>query len=361
MKTIRVRLKERGYPIFVSHESLEKLAEMCALFGLGPRYVIITNPTVHSLHGEVLEKSFAALKAEVSVIEIGDGEEHKTLSTVEQAIGEMLAQGCDRKTTVVAFGGGVVGDLAGFTASVYMRGVPLVQVPTTLLAQVDASVGGKTGVNHPLGKNMIGTFYQPRLVWIDTAVLATLPRRELVCGVAEVIKYGVIRDVELFSRLESDLDHLLSLEPPVVQEMVARSCEIKAEIVASDERESGLREVLNFGHTVAHAIEAATDYRRFAHGEAVLLGMLAEAAMAREIGRLSEEDVDRLAALVKRLDAPADVSELTADELLERMAIDKKARGGAIRIVLPAAIGKATEAEEVPEEVLRAGIARLSG
>ncbi len=359
MKTIRVHLGERSYPIFVSHQSLGKLAEMCTLFGLGPRYVAVSNPTVWSLYGEAIEKRFAAQAMKLPVVEIGDGEEFKTLATVEKVVGEMLDLGCDRETTVVAVGGGVVGDLAGFVASVYMRGVSLVQVPTTLLAQVDASVGGKTAVNHALGKNMIGTFYQPRFVWIDTAVLSTLPRRELFCGTAEVVKYGVIRDAELFARLESDLDQLLALDPVVIQEMVARSCEIKAEIVSADERESSLREVLNFGHTVGHALEAATNYRRFTHGEAVLLGMLAEAVMARELGRLSQEEVDRLAALVQRLDPPADLGELTVDALLERMVIDKKVRDGQVRVVLPTALGSAGAAEEVSEEVLRTGIARM--
>jgi 3-dehydroquinate synthase len=273
----------------------------------------------------------------------------------------MLEKGIGRHAAIIALGGGVVGDLAGFVAAIYQRGIQFIQVPTTLLAQVDSSVGGKVAVNHPLGKNMLGAFYQPAFVWSDIAALKTLPEREISCGIGEIIKYGVISDEKLFRYLEENLEQLLRLEADAVMHVLARCCEIKSEIVEKDERESGLRMVLNFGHTVAHALEAAGKYKALKHGEAVLLGMVAESVLARELGMLDEAAFQRIERLVNRVPSRKMPKGIKPSALLETMGRDKKAVGGKKRFVLPTAIGAVRVVEEVETALLSASVKHILG
>ncbi|MEF8794073.1 MAG: 3-dehydroquinate synthase, partial [Thiohalorhabdus sp.] len=286
-----------------------------------------------------------------------DGEAYKTLATLEQVYDQMLAARADRKTAVIALGGGVVGDLAGFAAATYQRGVPYVQVPTTLLAQVDAAVGGKTAVNHPRGKNMIGAFHQPRAVIADTDTLATLPDRELRAGFAEVVKYGLIRDPEFFTYLEGNAEAVLAREPGPLSEAIYQSCRNKAEVVAADEHEAGSRALLNLGHTFAHAIETGTGYTQWLHGEAVAVGMVMAAEASHQLGWLPQDGVDRLRALFERAGLPlAGPADLPVARYLELMGLDKKAEAGQVRYVLLEEIGAAFVTAEVPEGVITAAI-----
>lgn len=356
MVTLKVDLKERSYPIFIGSDILAKFGEMSRLYGLGHKLVVITDRNVAKHYGDAFNRSLQD-HADAHTIVLKPGEEAKNLKNVEKVIAQMLDFGCDRNSAVVGFGGGVVGDLAGFVASVYKRGVSYAQVPTTLLAQVDASVGGKTGVNHSLGKNMIGTFYQPRLVWADLTLLHTLPRRELVCGLAEILKYGMIRDAELFASVVDDLEALLNnVESELLTEVVRRCCAIKAEIVAIDERESDVRMILNFGHTVGHALEVVTGYKVLNHGEAVLLGMLAESQMATALGLLSTTDFDRLRGAVKAVGLEVNLGSISAEDVLKAMQSDKKAVEGRLRMVLPTRVGEVVIRDDVKPRVIREGL-----
>src|SRR4030043_1758540 len=262
MEKIRVELAERSYNIFIGSNTLEGIGDKLKLFELGPKIAIVSNPTVFQLYGERVLESVKKAGFDLLTVIIPDGEEYKDLLWLQHIYDELLKHKLDRSSALIALGGGVTGDITGFAASTYMTGISYIQIPTTLLAQVDSSVGGKTGVNHKRGKNMIGTFWQPRLVWIDAETLKTLPERELLAGIAEVIKYGVIRDKELFDFLEVNRDEILNLDGNALTHIIKRSCEIKAEVVSRDERESGLRAILNYGHTLGHAIETVTEYKR---------------------------------------------------------------------------------------------------
>ncbi len=297
--------------------------------------VIVTNTTVEPLHGERLRAALAPHYPRVTTLALPDGEAHKNWETLNRVFDHLLGEGCDRKTVLFALGGGVVGDLTGFAAASYMRGVPFVQVPTTLLAQVDSSVGGKTAINHPLGKNMIGAFYQPRRVVCDLDTLDTLPARELSAGLAEVIKYGPIADAAFLDWIEAHVDALLARDRAALAHAVRRSCEIKAEVVGQDERESGLRAILNFGHTFGHAIEAGLGYGEWLHGEAVGCGMVIAAELSALLGLVPPAFVDRLARLVERAGLPVRAPSLGGvGRWLELMRVDKNAEGGEIRFVL---------------------------
>jgi 3-dehydroquinate synthase len=289
-------------------------------------------------------------------VEVPDGEQYKNLDWANAIYTALLTNGFDRKSALVAFGGGVIGDLTGFAAATFMRGVPFVQVPTTLLAMVDSSVGGKTGVNHPMGKNMIGAFYQPKKVLMDLGVLTTLPTKELLSGMAEVIKYGVIRDPELFDYLDKNREKILSLEPDVLTHIIKRSCEIKAGVVSKDEREGGLRAILNFGHTVGHAIETAENYT-MRHGEAVAIGMVYASRLAHRTGLCAASVPERVERLIKSYGLPADLSALSrrpsVDELMDTMQVDKKAEGGKVKFVLPSKIGEVVITNQWDEGVLK--------
>ena len=358
MKTVRVDLGARGYDIAIGHGVLSDLGRLYSDRGLGASAAIVTNPTVAALYLDAVRQSLEAVGVSVSVVMMPDGEVYKTLETASGIYGDLIRAGLDRRACLVALGGGVVGDTAGFVAATYLRGIDFVQAPTTLEAQVDASVGGKTAVDHPLGKNMIGAFHQPRLVLIDTDTLKSLPDRELCAGMAEVVKHGIIRDPDLVSFLEDHIEDVIHrrLDADRMNWLIAQNCRIKAEVVAADETEKGLREILNYGHTVGHAVEVVTDYAQYKHGEAVCLGMLAAGKIAVEKGMWSQADFERQNALIARLQAPNGTASLSVDALLDRMGSDKKARGGVIRFVLPERMGQVASRDDVTRAEMVAGI-----
>ena len=339
MKTLVVELGTRSYPIYIG-EGLLARADILHSHIDGRQVMIVTNETVAPLY---LQKAQAALAgSQCHTVILPDGEQYKTWEVLNRIFDALLERQCDRRVTVVALGGGVIGDMAGFAAACYQRGVPFIQIPTTLLAQVDSSVGGKTGVNHPLGKNMIGAFHQPNCVLIDTATLNTLPDRELSAGLAEVIKYGLIRDAAFLEWLEKNMDALLGRDAEVLAAAIERSCRNKAEVVAADERESGVRALLNLGHTFGHAIETGVGYGVWLHGEAVAAGMYMAAALSERLGWISAADVARVEAVIRCARLPVRApAKLEPERMLELMAVDKKAQEGMIRLVLLKAVGEA--------------------
>ncbi|MGQ9824367.1 MAG: 3-dehydroquinate synthase [Desulfotomaculales bacterium] len=357
---IPVRLAGRSYRILIGAGLLDGLGACLKEIIPGRKALLVTNPAVRLLYGERAEKSLAEAGFEVVPAEVPDGEEAKSLAMAGALYDRAYTAGLDRQSPVIALGGGIVGDLAGFVAATYMRGVPFVQVPTTLLAQVDSSVGGKVAVNHPRGKNIIGAFYQPKLVLADTSVLATLDRRELRAGLAEVIKYGVIADADFFCWLESNLERVLSLEEEALLRAVAVSCRIKARIVEEDETEQGRRAILNFGHTVGHAVEVLTGYG-IRHGEAVAVGMVQEARLAVMLGVFPEEEAVRIEHLVKKAGLPATktlpasngAKDNFAAEVLDLLRRDKKTLAGRFVFALPVKIGKVEVFIDVPAEKVR--------
>ena len=344
IERVSISLAERSYSILVGNALLDD-ASAYADLPVGGAALIVTNTTIAPLYAARLRAVLAAHFRQVYEVVLPDGEEHKTWQTLNLIFDALLQQACDRKTVLFALGGGVVGDMTGFAAASFMRGVPFVQVPTTLLAQVDSSVGGKTAINHPLGKNMIGAFYQPLKVVCDLRTLATLPQRELSAGLAEVIKYGPISDMAFFDWIESNMGALLNRQPAALAHAVKRSCEIKAWVVGQDERESGLRAILNFGHTFGHAIEAGLGYGQWLHGEAVGCGMVMAAHLSRQLGMIDEAFVRRLTRLIEAAGLPVKGPSLhgtgsdtaktgNADRYLALMRVDKKARAGEIRFVV---------------------------
>jgi len=356
--TIPVPLGERAYEVCVGQGLLAELGPRCAALGLQGRAAIVVDDAVAPHYLEPVQRSLERAGFQPVAVRFGGGDPAKTLSSAEALYGELIRAEFDRRCWVVALGGGVVGDLAGFVAATFLRGIDYVQVPTTLLAQVDASVGGKTAVNHPLGKNLVGAFHQPRLVLIDTGVLGTLPRRELVSGMAEVVKHAVVRDAALFARLEQDLEAILArrVAPAALDWLVARNVAIKAAVVAADEREADVRAVLNYGHTVGHAIEAATAYARYRHGEAVALGMAAAGALAVGRGLCSVADRDRQDALLRRLGLPEDFRSVDVEQIVARTRADKKRAGGRLRLVVPRRLGHAEIVAGIADAELRAAI-----
>jgi 3-dehydroquinate synthase len=352
MQTLRVELGARAYPIHIGERLLSDAGLVTPHLDL-PKVAIVTNTTVAALYLRQLSEALRALGVEVISIVLEDGERYKDWATLNRIYDALLDRRCDRKTTLIALGGGVIGDLAGFAAATYMRGIPFIQVPTTLLAQVDSSIGGKTGINHPLGKNMIGAFYQPRLVLADTAVLASLPPRELSAGLAEVIKHGLIRDEGFVAWLEQNVEQLLACDPQALAHAVRRCCEIKAAVVAEDERETGVRALLNFGHTFGHAIESGLGYGQWLHGEAVAAGMAMAADLSCRMGFIAQADVERVLALLKRAGLPVAQPGLAPERLLELMALDKKTEAGKLHFVLLDRIGAASVRAEVPAGLLQ--------
>jgi len=354
MEKIRVELEERSYYIYIGNGILDGIGEKAGGFGFTHHIALISNPTVFALYGARVMKSLESAGFTVSEVIIPDGEQYKDFMWVNYIMGELLKLRLDRKSAIVALGGGVVGDIACFAASIYMRGIACIQVPTTLLSQVDSSVGGKTGVNHFLGKNMIGTFYQPSLVWIDIDTLHTLDEREFRAGMAEVIKYGVIRDAEFFEYLKTHKKAIDSCQPEQLLHVVKRSCEIKADVVSEDERESGIRAILNYGHTIGHAIESITGYTRFLHGEAVAMGMCHAAELARLSGLLDEGTVQDVSNMIKAYHLPVSSPEdLRPDMIIESMQIDKKAVAGSLRFVLPDKIGSVRIVNGLSDDLIR--------
>jgi len=350
VNTLRVELGSRGYPILIGAGLLAR-SDLLAQHVPGRDILLVSNTTVAPLYAAALKRGLGDRR--IVEVTLPDGESHKTLSTAARILDVMVANRFARDCSVIALGGGVVGDMAGFAAACYQRGVAYVQVPTTLLAQVDSSVGGKTGVNHPGGKNLIGAFHQPSAVLADTDTLKTLPPRELRAGLAEVIKYGLISDAALFGWLEQHMDKLLAHDADALTHIIRRSCEIKAEIVGRDEREQGDRALLNLGHTFGHALESTTGYTKWLHGEAVGAGLLMAATMSHEAGLMTRDVVDRLRALLERTGLPTEARDLRADTVLEHMRIDKKVKSGRIRLVLLRSIGASFVTADYPDAALQ--------
>ena len=337
---VTVSLGERSYDIRIKAGILGEIGAHLRALGIGGTVGVVTDRIVGRLYAPAVLRSLRAAGLAPSTIVLPEGERTKSLRSVSTILDALVKARFERGSALVALGGGVIGDLTGFAASIYMRGIPVVQVPTTLVAQVDSSVGGKTGVNHALGKNLIGTFYQPRLVLADPDTLRTLSPREWVAGLAEVIKYGVIEDESFFADLERQMDRLLKLETEPVSQVVARSCEIKASVVARDEREADLRRILNYGHAVGHALESLGDYRKLIHGEAVAIGMVQEADLARHLGLCAVDAVERVRALIRRAGLPDALPAVAFGRLWSAMQHDKKVAEGRIHCVLPERIGR---------------------
>lgn len=357
MECLTVALGERSYPISIGQGLLNQV-DLFSSAITSKKVMVVTNTKVAPLY---LEQLLACLSQyQVDVVTLPDGEQYKNLDTLNQIFSELLAQQHSRDTTIVALGGGVIGDMAGFAAACYQRAVPFVQVPTTLLSQVDSSVGGKTAVNHPLGKNMIGAFYQPKAVVIDINCLATLDKRELAAGMAEVIKYGIIYDAEFFAWLETHLDQLMALDPELMTRAIARCCEIKAEVVAKDETEQGIRALLNLGHTFGHAIEAEQGYGVWLHGEAVGAGMVMAAETADLAGMIGQGEVTRMRTLIERAGLPIEPPQgMGLAEFIPHMMRDKKVLDGKLRLVLPSSIGTAEVVDTITESDIKTVINRF--
>lgn len=352
MKTLKVELGDRSYPIFIG-QGLMGNAELVKPYVKGQQVLIVTNTTVAPLYLEACKKTFADFN--VQSVVLPDGEEYKNLETLNLVFDTLIGDRFDRSCTLVALGGGVIGDMTGFAAAAFQRGVNFIQMPTTLLSQVDSSVGGKTGVNHPLGKNMIGAFHQPQCVVIDTDTLNTLEDRQLSAGLAEVIKYGLIQDPEFFEWLENNLEKLLNREPEALSFAIERSCQDKADIVAQDEKEAGLRALFNLGHTFGHAIEAGMGYGNWLHGEGVSAGSMQAVYMSKLLGNLTQVDEDRIKALFERAKLPVvppSVAEMSNEKYLGLMAGDKKVQAGTVRLVMLKTIGKAYVTGDYPQALL---------
>lgn len=351
-EAIRVELGDRSYPVIVEPGLLAEVPERLAELTPARRFVVVSHPKLMDLYGNALAGGLRAAGLDVSVAEVPAGEKSKSLAMTGRLYNAMAAAGLDRHGAVLALGGGVIGDLAGFAAATWLRGVDLVQIPTTLLAMVDSAIGGKTGVNLPIGKNLVGAFHQPRAVLADPDVLASLPARDIRSGMAEVIKYGVIRDAALFAFLEREMPRCLTLEPEALARVIADSAACKAAVVSADEHEGGLRAILNYGHTAGHAIEKAAGYRRLRHGEAIGLGMSAAARIGHALGVTPMDAVDRIEALVGAARLPLRIpSGIAVETLMKTIAFDKKAKGGSVKWVMAEAIGKVRTGVEVPPEV----------
>jgi len=337
--TLSIYYEQPGTPIYVGSDILDQLADKLQKHAQTNRIAVVTNSAIWQNHGDALQKVLDQLSVESITLQIPDSEEAKSWEWVSNLIGAMEQHSMDRNSTVIAFGGGVVGDMSGFTASVYKRGISFVQIPTTLLAQVDSSIGGKVAINHPTAKNLIGAFYQPSLIYIDTRLLNTLPLEDFRSGIAEIIKAGVIMDADFFAYLEKNIDKLLQREPDVLRYIVEKSCQYKINVVKQDPLEkSGLRKILNYGHTVGHALEAVTDFKGLRHGEGVSIGMVAAMQMAIDLGFADASCAERQSNLLKQAGLPTELPDvLNIDELISKIRLDKK---GAFRFVLPSTIGK---------------------
>ncbi len=353
---ISVDLPQNPYEIAIAPGSLNQLGSRLKELNLGKKVLLVSNPVIFRHYGEQAINSLKSAGFEVSTHTIPAGERYKTLNSIQKLYNTALENHLERSSTLVALGGGVIGDMTGFAAATWLRGINFVQVPTSLLAMVDAAIGGKTGVNHPQGKNLIGAFYQPRLVLIDPQVLKTLPAREFRAGMAEVIKYGVIWDGDLFAQLEQvkRLDSLRYVNEELLQTILTRSCQAKAEVVGKDEKEAGLRAILNYGHTIGHAVESLTGYRLVNHGEAVAIGMVAAGAIARKLQMWNLDDAQRQNALIKKAGLPTEIpSMLETEAIIEALKTDKKVKAGKVRFVLPTQIGTVIISDQVSPDLLR--------
>jgi 3-dehydroquinate synthase len=358
VRIVKVPLGNRSYDIKIGTGLLARVGRECARLGLSRRCAIISDRNVAPRYAEAAQEALARAGFTAGLVTIAAGETAKSLKVLESCYDQLAAQRLERKSFIVALGGGVVGDLAGFVAATYLRGLPFVQVPTTLLAQVDSSVGGKVGLNLKAGKNLVGAFYQPRLVLCDLDTLASLPMREYRAGLGEVIKYGIIYDARLFGRLERELPKLLRRDPPTLAAVVARCCEIKAEVVRQDETESGLRAILNFGHTIGHALEAISHYGKHLHGEAISIGQVAAARISAQVLGLPESEVERIEHLFRRAGLPTQLNLSAGDKrrLLVAMTLDKKVSAGEVKFVLASKIGAVEFGRQVPAAVLAEAI-----
>ncbi|MDE0309785.1 MAG: 3-dehydroquinate synthase [Acidiferrobacterales bacterium] len=351
MNIINVDLPDRSYPIYIGTELLGN-TRLYEPHIHGSKVLVVTNSTIEPLYAPTVVDAIRPL-GQVDTFVLPDGEIHKNLNTINRIFDHMIETMCDRTTTVIALGGGVVGDITGFAAACYQRGVPFIQIPTTLLAQVDSSVGGKTGVNHERGKNMIGAFYQPQCVLADTNALQTLPDREFKAGLAEVLKYGAIRDAAFFTWLEAEIESLLNRNPESLAHAIERSCQIKSEVVLEDERESGIRAILNFGHTFGHAIETWLGYESWLHGEAVAAGMVLASDFSAELEWLNQSDSTRIKQLIADAGLPTRPPDgMCTEDFLELMKLDKKVRDGKVRLILLRTIGDAMICDDYPQAVL---------
>jgi len=362
VRTVEVRLNERSYKIKIAEGLLPRLGRECSALGLGRRCAVFTDSRVAPLYSEPAMTALTRAGFEPVLITFPAGENSKRLRQLEACFNQMARHRLERKSFIVALGGGVVGDLAGFAAATWLRGVPFVQVPTTLLAQVDSSVGGKTGVNLRAGKNLVGAFYQPKLVLCDLSTLRSLPEREYQSGMAEVIKYGIIYDARLFRFLEESMDQLNNRQSEALTRTVARCCEIKAEVVAQDETESGLRAILNFGHTIGHAIEATAGYGKYLHGEAIAIGQVFAARLSCRLQGLRSSEADRMETLLQRAHLPTSIKlgPAALKKLMAAMKLDKKVSAGEVRFVLARRIGRVQHGCTVPEQALREELAVCS-
>jgi len=359
MRIVPVELGINSYKIFIGNALGQEIVNFCQNSSFSHKGLIITDTNVGPRYGQWLQQLLHQGGICAGIYEIPAGEGSKSLAMAERLFTECIEMGLDRKSPVFALGGGVVGDLAGFVAASYMRGVPFVQVPTSLLAQVDSSVGGKVAVNHALGKNLIGAFYQPKAVFMDLDTLKTLPEREICTGLGEIIKYGIIYDKEFFRYLEENMEAAASLENQAAMYMTARSCEIKAEVVSQDEKELGLRAILNFGHTAAHAIEKNTGYSRYNHGEAVAIGMVCAAYISQALGMIAPGTAARVISLIESLHLPVRAEGCTVDMLYRDIFHDKKTVGGKVNWILMEDIGSVTGRKDVPEQVVREAMSRI--
>ncbi len=353
---INVNLPQQSYEIAIASSSLDKLGEQMTLLKLGKKVLLVSNQTIFKHFGERAIASLKAAGFEVASCTLPIGERYKTLNSVQKIYDTALENRLERSSTMVALGGGVIGDMTGLAAATWLRGINFVQVPTTLLAMVDAAIGGKTAVNHPQGKNLIGAFHQPRLVLIDPEVLKTLPMREFRAGMAEVIKYGVIWDAQLFAEMEQSkrLDQLRYLKTELIYNILTHSCQAKAEVVGKDERETGLRAILNYGHTIGHAVESLTGYRVVNHGEAVAIGMVAAGQIAVELGLWQKAETERQDALIQKAGLPTQLpSGVDIEAVIEALQTDKKVQDGKVRFVLPTQIGVVTVSDQVPSNTIR--------
>ncbi len=356
MPSIRVELSENSYPIIVDQNILGKTGELVQSQTKSERVIVIADAFVSRRYGGEVLESLSNAGFDSRITEVPSGEEHKSIEWFGRLQDQLVNHRMDRTSTLIALGGGVIGDLAGFVAATYMRGISYVQIPTTLQAQVDASVGGKTGINHPDGKNLIGAFYQPKLVLIDVSTLKTLSPRDVRAGLIEVIKHGVIMDVPLFDQIEANLDAIFNLDSDILVSVISRSCADKAEVVAGDEKENRLRMTLNYGHTFGHALESITDYNAYRHGEAVAIGMNCAAQLACNLGMLSLSDMERQKRLIQRAGLPTSFpSGIQPDSLLNAMYLDKKAKRGKLNLVLPTRIGEVDIRDDINDlDVLHA-------
>jgi len=351
MISLKVDLGERSYPIYIGQNLLEQ-SELLTQHIPGNSALIVSNETVAPLYMDAVQNALGNIRHKTLVL--ADGEEYKNLNVLNTIYDALLENHLDRNTTLIALGGGVIGDITGFAAATYQRGVHLIQIPTTLLSQVDSSVGGKTAVNHPMGKNMIGAFYQPKAVIADTYTLNTLDDRQLSSGIAEVIKYGLIRDTEFLQWLENNIDKLINRDANALAYAIEHSCQNKAEVVAADERESGQRALLNLGHTFGHAIETGMGYGVWLHGEAVASGMVMAARLSNKLGWISEAEVDRAINLLERANLPVKAPEqMSADKFVDLMSLDKKVSDGVLSLVLYKSLGKAIISKDYTEAILR--------